>query len=298
MPAAVGDNSNSPLTAPSPFHRISSAVDRQKSIIGQVSQTNSDSTERPCICNDVVLSILAEKEIEGGIVDGHVLQDYKNVNRNEKRSVQAADDKENGETVPQEDENDRQENHRITDTTQRPSNLTQKAFSDLKFGCQRALACLLEKYMVESCLDFDEKQSLFHDLDKWLHITGFYDSKHRELVLRLCEAKEALEKQLNTLGHDDNIELEAATQNSPPKGLHPMVASTSDGCCSREQHNDKRSTEQVRKREASQDLLRESYKVSRGENHRDERLVILCLFAYMPLSRVSDPNIILKITGN
>src|ERR1700761_4449809 len=77
VPAAVGDNSNSSLTAPSPFHKISSAVDREKSIIGQVSQTNSNSTERPCICNDVMLSISAEKEIEGGIVDGHVLLDYK-----------------------------------------------------------------------------------------------------------------------------------------------------------------------------------------------------------------------------
>ena len=272
VPTAVTDTANSSLTAPSPFQGISSTAKNQKSIEGRVSQTHVDHGKRSCICNDV--------------------------SRNNNSSTQTAGHKENGEPSPQKGESDIPESYLIAETLQQASNSTQRVFADLKLGRQKALARLLEKHMIESCLDFDAQQSVFHDLDKWLHITGFYDSKHRESVLRLYEAMEALEKQVHAFEHENNIEHGIVTGDSPSQELRPKGTSTSDNCFSPKHKPDNGSSEQARKREASQDLLRESCKIPKSENHRSEMLVIWYLFGYRSLRHVPGPNIMLEITGS
>jgi hypothetical protein len=53
--------------------------------------------------------------------------------------------------------------------------------------------------------------------------------------------------------------------------LYPEESTSSNGHCSDKCQTEKRSEERTIEWEVSQDLLRESRKVLRGENHKDER---------------------------
>jgi hypothetical protein len=90
-------------------------------------------------------------------------------------------------------------------TTDPPMISTKSVLTNIKMKHQKSLGHLLEKHIVHTSYNAPSSNPEFENLDKWLHITGYYDIEHRKKVLRLNETINTLDRQASDIDDDELI---------------------------------------------------------------------------------------------